>query len=224
MFKHFKKNIMRHQTRFMVFMLVSMLIARFAAHYFQWGWHFAAALAFGLTAIYFAYAQIMHDDFLKKIIWFALIAGFTELAADWWLVDITQTLVYPSGEPIIVRSPIYMPFAWCMVLTNIGYVAYALTFKETRLHAILTAFFIGITVIPLFEHFARGAGWWYYQDCKMIWDVPYYIILGEGLICCMLGFLLRYLNTHKYQSVIILGILQGLWIWVSYYIAFSIFE
>lgn len=225
MLSHFGNNIKRHQTRFMLFMLVALLIMRAVAAHLDWGWHFAASLSFGLTAIFLAYAYIMHDDLLKKIVWFGIIAGFTELAADWWLVDITQTLIYAENEPMIVRSPIYMPFAWAMVLTNIGYLSYSLLFKEPRWLAVLSTMIIGATVIPLFEYFAYGAGWWKYVDCPMVLDVvPYYIILGEALICAFLGFIIKYLNHHKKRTVVFLGILQGLWIWVSYFIAYTLLK
>jgi len=222
--QHIGQNIKRHQTRFKLFTLAFIIIARLVASHLEWGWPFAAALAFGMTAVFLAYAFIMDDDLLKKVVLFAIVAGFTELAADWWLVDITKTLVYAPNEPFIWKSPLYMPFAWTMVLTNIGLAGYFLLYKEPKWLAVLITVLIGAIVIPLFEHWAKGAGWWFYRDSKMIWDVPYYIILGEGLICAFLGIIINYLNHHRFRNFIFFGILQGLWIWVSYYIAFRVFE
>ncbi len=52
----------------------------------------------------------------------AIVAGWVELLADWWLVSKTGTLVYYPGGPFILRSPLYMPFAWGIVLIQTAYV------------------------------------------------------------------------------------------------------
>jgi hypothetical protein len=81
---------------------------------------------------------------------------------------------------------------------------------------------IGFAVIPLFEHWAKNAGWWYYQNCKMIGNTPWYIILAEGLICSFLPLFYKHIYERNYRGQLILGIIEGLWIWVSYFIAFHI--
>jgi hypothetical protein len=50
------------------------------------------------------------DRLLASFLPFGLIVGFTELAADAWLVDHTGTLDYSlGGGPMIWRSPLWMP-------------------------------------------------------------------------------------------------------------------
>lgn len=52
------------------------------------------------------------DALLARFMIFGLAAGFTELAADAWLVDYTRTLDYSiGGGPMLWHSPIWMPIA-----------------------------------------------------------------------------------------------------------------
>lgn len=213
-----------HVTRFLTLTLLALLLFRGMAHYRQLGWEFAAAMAFGLTLLLLAYSLIYQAYFLLRLTGFGLVSGFTELAADCWLVNDTQTLIYAPQEYFIFCSPVYMPFAWAMVLVNIGGLSYYLLHHESRIKAILLTGLLGATVIPLFEHFAKGAGWWWYVNAPMIWDVPFYIILGEGLICLFLGILFNAIAKHKWYWLVLLGIAHGLYIWLSYYVGFLIFD
>ncbi len=46
---------------------------------------------------------------------------------------------------------------------------------------------VGGIIIPIYEHSAKGACWWVYNDwTHEFWNAPYYIILGEALICFVL--------------------------------------
>ena len=192
--------------------------------YFAWGWTSAATLAYGLYAIMLVYAFVTRSIFLKNIFLFSTASGFVELFADWWLVEGTKTLVYFPDEPFIWKSPAYMPFAWAVVLTQAGYLGWFIKTKYPVLQTVLFTGLIGASMIPIHEYCAHNALWWYYKDCKVIFHTPYYIILGEGLICAALPLLYLWLNTKKNSYYFLAGIAHGLWIWISYLIAYSIFE
>lgn len=186
------------------------------------GWVSAAYWGFGLSAIYGFYAFFKGSPALQKMWVFALIAGFTELLADHYLVSFTGTLVYPTNEPMLWTSPLYMPFSWLAVLFQIGYIGWKISFKFGKVKAAIILLVLGSLIIPLYEHWAINADWWYYRDAPMIWDVPYYISLAEGLLMLSIPFLLRMVTAKQWKSVIILGIVQGLIMLIASFIAFSI--
>ncbi len=151
---------------------------------------------------------------------FGVAAGFTELIADWWLVNRTGSLVYAPGEPMLVASPMYMPFAWALVMMQLGVVAHWLRENFSVAKAALIAGLIGGVNIPLYESLARAADWWIYQKTPMLLGAPYYIILGEVLIVVPLVWLADWLvRMGPVKGGIILGIVEGLVILVAYMIA-----
>jgi hypothetical protein len=104
-----------------------------------------------------------HNDFFLKRLWFRPTAGVVELLADCWLVKNTGTLVYPTDEPMIACSLCICPFAWAVILIQIGYLGWLISNTEKMWISMLCTTVIGFAVIPLFEHWAKNAGWWYYQ-------------------------------------------------------------
>lgn len=202
-------------------MVVTLSIALLAAK-FHWGYPSAFALAFGMFGILAIYAWYKKDVFLRHLLAFGLAAGFLELFADNWLVNTIQSLVYPAEEPKIWASPNYMPFAWAVVLVQVGYLGYLFSKKHSMIKAMMLSFVIGMCFIPLFETFAKYAGWWYYHPTRMIGNTPLYIILGEGLICFTLPFIYHKSIRHKLLWSILAGAIQGLWIWGAYYIAYRL--
>jgi hypothetical protein len=88
------------------------------------GWVTAAWWGYGLSAVFLTYALITKDKLLLYFFIFSLTAGFAELIADAWLVDYTKTLFYPIPEPMLLRSPAYMPFSWTVVLLEVGYMGW----------------------------------------------------------------------------------------------------
>ena len=77
--------------------------------------------------------------------------------------------------------------------------------------------------IPLYEHLAKDAGWWWYhQNVTMVLNAPVYVIVCEALISLSLPLFIYYSEHNKLQRTVYLGILAGIWIYVSAYIAFTI--
>lgn len=204
-------------------LVVVLMVGMISAHY-KLGWKSAWVLSIGMYLIIGAFAFIRNDVFIKKILVFSLAAGTTELLADCWLVSSTKTLIYAANEPMIACSPVYMPFSWAVILTQVGYLGWLVAGKEKLLIATIITGIIGGAVIPLFEHWAKGAKWWYYDYSKMIGNTPYFIALGEVLICAALPFCFVNIFKNKIWLALILGVLEGEWIWVSYFIFFKLFK
>ena len=64
--------------------------------------------------------------------------------------------------------------------------------------------------------------WWYYRDVRMWGVVPLYIILGEFLIAGALVLLVERLEKWPWWMGLLLGVVEGLWIWISYVVAFAL--
>ena len=197
-----------------------MLLLNIPAAVYALGWQ-SAAFNTTLTLVLFGfYVARTGDSWVRYWLVFGLVAGFTELIADYWLVTQTHSLVYPQDEPMVVVSPLYMPFAWAVVLLQGSVIAHWLVRRMKPVFAgLLTALLCSVN-IPLYEHIAKDAGWWYYQDTPMIFNAPYYIIVGEFL----LGFPLAWmaLSMQRKKSLTFaaaLGVAEGLVILVAYVIA-----
>lgn len=170
------------------------------------------------------YTIYRRDLLMARLIVFGLIVGWTELAADAWLVDVTKTLDYSiGGGPMVWRSPLWMPFAWEIVTIQFGYLGLRL-YESFKFSGLILVGVLGAINIPFYEEMARLTKWWTYSNCKMFFHTPYYIIAGEFLIAIILGFLAQKLRTSGGIKIIFFGIGGGIGIWGSYFLAYGFFE
>ncbi|MDX1686299.1 MAG: hypothetical protein R3275_13765 [Saprospiraceae bacterium] len=206
-----------------IFITILLTLALAAlSSYLQAGWMSAFGLAIGMYLLIGGFAYYTSDQFLYRLLLFGIIAGLIELFADCWLVHSTQTLFYPLDEPTLACSPFYMPFAWAVVLIQVGYLGWLISGHKSIWVSILATAVLGLLFIPLFEHWANSAGWWVYRDTPMIFNTPYYIILAEGLICMTLPLFFKIQSHKNYWLAAIFGVMEGFWIWASYVIAYAI--
>lgn len=167
------------------------------------------------------YAILRNDLQLLVFLLFGLVTGFSELLADYWLVKGINDLVYASPEPMLVASPAYMPFAWAVILTQIGFIGWRLATLFNLVKASIIVGIMGGVIIPFYEHSAKGAAWWVYNDwAHEFWNAPYYIILGEALICLVLPWVFLKIEQKKWLLALGLGLLHGIWIFISYYLSY----
>jgi uncharacterized protein with NAD-binding domain and iron-sulfur cluster len=177
---------------------------------YKGGWITASIWGYGMFAVYVLYWLITKDELFKRLIIFGFAAGVAELIADAYLVSVTNTLVYPFPEPMLWDSPAYMPFSWTIVLIQIGYIAWLIDGKlGPWKDGLLMIVFSGI-LIPLYENWAIHAGWWSYQNAKMIGDVPLYIYIAEGLLMFTVPFFLLRCMKRPVQYSVLYGLLQGI--------------
>lgn len=178
----------------------------------------ATAITAGLGILLWGWALWQRDRRLLAWLLIGYAAGFTELLADWWLVTRTESLVYPADEARIVVSPLYMPIAWGNILAQLGILVHGIRDRwGIGVATVLGALIAGAN-IPLYEHLADGAGWWYYRDTPMLFDAPYYIILGEFLLGLPFAWL-DYRLDRDWLAAVPLGVLTGLGILVAYVLA-----
>ncbi len=208
--------------RFVLLTLLIVLVWNFASSLVGWGWLTAATITFVVTASYVIYAWRYKDLFMANILLFSLAAGWTELLADHWLVDVTGTLVYTPGGPFVWRSPLYMPFAWMVVTTQLSYIGWWLSKRFGIIPASVLIALIGALNIPLYEQWAKGANWWFYRNTPMLGSTPWYIIGGEFLIALSLPTAMSVVEKGCMRMSIVVGLLQGLWIWGAYGLVFRL--
>ncbi len=183
----------------------------------------ASIITYGLYVFYWFYALFYKNPLVLRLVLFGTIAGILELVTDHYLVSTINSLIYPGKELIIWSSPAYMPFAWSNVLLQLSFIGILFTRKYGILKASVILCIAGGMYIPMYEHLAKGAGWWWYNtDVHMILNAPLYVIICEAFISLSLPLLISYAERHPISRTILLGILEGFWILFSAYAAFTI--
>lgn len=168
------------------------------------------------------FAIARRDNFLWRLLLFGVVVGFTELAADAWLVDYTRTLDYSiGGGPMLWRSPLWMPFAWEIVAVQFGYIGLRL-WERFGAFGLALIGLLGAINIPFYEEMAKRIHWWQYRGCRMISNTPYYIIIGELDIAIALAFLTRRVRDCRWPAAVNAGIAGGIAIFLCYVIAYGI--
>lgn len=162
------------------------------------------------------------DPVLARWLLLGTVAGFIEIFTDAWLVHYTSSLVYPQGEPMIWDSPIYMPFAWALVLSQLGVLGGWLLKRMAMWKASLAIALAGGSMIPLYEHLAYQARYWWYVDTPMIWHAPLYIIVSEFLLSLPLVWMYRASLQRSLGFSALLGVVAGLWMIPSVIIAWKL--
>ena len=173
------RKLERGRLRIVIATIVINVVAVSLLSFAPWSdWRTGAALNFVDNCLLSGFILVRRDPLLGRFIVFGLAVGFTELAADAWLVDYTGTLDYSiGGGPMIWRSPLWMPLAWEVVAVQFGYIGLRLWERFGKLGLIMIGL-IGAINIPFYEAMARRIHWWEYSGCKMISFTPWYIILG----------------------------------------------
>ena len=183
----------------------------------------ASIITYSLYVFYWFYALRYKNPLIVRLLIIGTLAGLLELATDHYLVDTINSLVYPAKELMIWSSPAYMPFAWSNVLLQLGFIGVLMTRKFGVTKASIFLGIAGGMYIPLYEHLANNAGWWWYHDnVPMVFNAPIYVIVCEALISFSLPWLIQHAENHTLKKTVVLGILCGVWIYVSAYIAFCI--
>jgi hypothetical protein len=213
----------QHHLGIVVATIVINIVAVALLTFAPWSdWKTGLALNLVDNALLLGYVVLRRDILLARFMIFGLAVGFTELAADAWLVDYTRTLDYSiGGGPMLWRSPLWMPFAWEVVAVQFGCVGLWLWQRLSR-WGLATAGILGAINIPYYEEMARRINWWEYRDCRMLSYTPYYIILGEFGIVVLLAILAKQVSQGNWTTALLAGIAGGAGIFVCYAIAYGL--
>lgn len=183
----------------------------------------ASIITYGLFGFYVAFTIYTKDPIMIRLVTLGTVAGILELFTDNYLVEGIHNLVYPANEAMIWTSPAYMPFAWANVLIQLGYYGILLSKWKGWMLSSVILLVAGGMYIPLYEHLAKDAGWWYYhQKVPMIFNAPVYVILCEGLISLSLPLLLTRPSNKGVLGGLLYGAVCGIWIYISAVLAYWI--
>jgi hypothetical protein len=180
------------------------------------GWGSAAATV-ALTALALLGLALRRAwrPLLLRLLAFGLVAGVCELFTDYAGQTVAHSLNYPPGEPMLWASPLYMPFSWMVVLTQLGYLAWRLDtlspIPPRWLAMALTGLWAALN-IPFYEEMAYQARWWSYAPAPGLGHTPAYVILFEGLIGLILPPLLTRIEQRSLRATLVRGLALGLWI------------
>lgn len=180
---------------------------------------FALASTFFTFAVMVGWTAWRRDPVLGRWLVLGFVAGWLEIATDAWLVANTASLLYPPDEPMVWDSPLYMPFAWTLVLAQLGIVGGWLAQRMSMVKATLACALLGGSMIPLYEHLAHNAGYWTYTNTPMIFNAPLYIIVSEFLLSLPLVWMYRAALARPWPFSAWLGVVAGLWMIPSVMIA-----
>jgi hypothetical protein len=214
-------SLERDRLRVVIATIVINIVAVSLLTFAPWSdWRTGLALNIIDNCLLVGFVLVRRDALLARFLLFGLVVGFTELAADAWLVDYTHTLDYSiGGGPMIWRSPVWMPLAWEVVAVQFGYIGLRLWERFGKLGLFLIAL-LGAINIPFYEEMARRIHWWQYSGCRMISLTPWYIILGEFGIALVFALLARTLRRGSVRTAIIADVAGGFSIFACYAIAF----
>jgi hypothetical protein len=200
----------RYRWTLSIVMSVTGFVVSWLASQHHLGWKVAAALSYFEVALVCAYLLWTRDALIGHLLVFAAIVGFGELPSDAFSVLVKHTVVYAPGEPMIWASPLYMPFTWMAVMVQMGFISWWLS-RRMKLWIVMGLLAVlGGLYVPVYEYLAHGAGFYYYQNCRMLMGVtPYYVILAEALLCAALPPLVRRIDEQSWPWWIGLGVIES---------------
>ena len=162
-------------------------------------------------AVMLAWTAWRRDPVLADWLTLGLVAGWVEIVTDAWIVHVTQSLAYPAVGPMVWASPLYMPFAWTVVLAQLGVVGGFLANRMSLTKATLACAILGGLMIPLYELLAHYANYWKYTQTPMLLRAPLYIILAEFLLALPLVWMYRAQQGRPRSLSVLLGVAAGAW-------------
>ena len=171
-------------------------------------------LLYGIGAVVSYYSKTVRNAFVL-----GTVAGFVELGADAFLVRFTGTLVYPDSLPMLFDSPLYMPLAWAIVITQLGYLGVRLDDAYGRRAAMAGPSLVSMLLVGFYEYGAYYAGIWEYVSAPLfvLGTVPLYVVVAEGITFATLSEFVRL------ERPIRAGLVFGLVIGASYAFTYVLF-
>lgn len=201
---------------------IGLVLVFWATSFGPWGgW----ILAVGLNGIIVAHIIRERDVFLAKLLLFGIVAGFAELPSDYFSVGMKDVLVYPDVGPFIWTSPAYMPFGYSVLMVQFGWLSRWFYRRWGMPRALLFAGLLGVVNVPFYEYFAKGAGFWYYQNTGMLFDtVPPFIIFGELAFVAILPPIVKHIEKSGWGAPIGWGLVEGVVMYVAWAVGFRLLQ
>jgi len=213
------------RVRFAVLTIGIVFVGVIAASLHPWGSWTAALITAFASLLIGGFIAIRRDALLFRFLVVTAVCGWVELLADWYFIEVVPALVYQPEGPFVASSPLYMPFAWMMMLWSLGLVARWMDRRWGLAAATIGVCLIGGLNMPLYEYLAEQAGWWYYEGVSGIGNAPFFVMVAEALTAAALPLAFRITERRRHLVVAIgVGAALGAWIFVAAQIGFALFE
>ena len=115
-----------------------------------------------------------------------------------------------------------MPFSWVIVFSQLGWYSLMLTRWKGIWLSMAVIAIAGGMYIPLYDHLAKNANWWYYQGSPAILNAPYYVIFAELLLSFTVPPLILWTIKNKTAWAVLFAAIEGVWIYFAGVIAYSL--
>lgn len=141
------------------------------------------------------------DRTVRQIFFVGTVAGIVELGVDAFLVDVTGTLQYPMPAfpelLMLVSSPAYMPLAWAILITQVGYLSHRVYETYGQTIAAIVPASVAVALLSVYESGAGPAGIWEYVDAPFgfVGNAPVYILVAEAAMFVALPSFLRWRSS-----------------------------
>lgn len=177
-------------------------------------------LSFGYAFVSYGTGLLLArtDQTIRHLLGIGTIAGFVELLGDRFLVQVVGTLTYPAGSPSLASSPAYMPFAWAVLVTFMGYVGVRLVTTFGTGVASVGPAVLAFVAESGFESLAGLGGGWTYAIAPVGWigHAPIFIVVAEALMFSTVYF-------WSNRGVLVGGLGMGVTINVAYVLTYHAF-
>lgn len=156
------------------------------AYYHNFLFIHSTALSYGYAFAFYGIGVVFawYDATMRDLLIIGTIGGIVELVGDYFLVTVAGTLVYPSGYPFLLRSPVYMPFAWAILIVFMGYLGLRLADEVGNTAAYLGPAVFAFVAESGFESLASRGGGWTYTSAPLGWLIhaPLFIVVAEAVM------------------------------------------
>ncbi|HEX6819637.1 MAG TPA: hypothetical protein VF120_14770 [Ktedonobacterales bacterium] len=220
----------------MLRLLILLALSHALAAILAAGWR-TALITDLLGTAYLLFVVVLHRTWrpvLTRLALLGLIAGVCELATDAAGEHVVHSLSYPSGEPMVWSSPIYMPLSWMLVVCLLAYLGWRLwhltsqgpgahRMSLSQVVAVVLTGLAGAIIVPFFEETAYYAGWWRYAPTRLMFGhTPAYVLLFEGLVGAFLPLMAANLRALGWRAVALRGVGLGAWMPLAALIAWLV--
>lgn len=201
--------------RAMLAFYVALALCEAAMALLRAGWPSAVALDTASLIALLAFCRVRAwRRILSRLLVLGMTAGVFELFTDASGERVVHSLLYPTHEPTIWASPIYMPIAWTIVLAELGYLAWRAPslFPALSTRGVVTlCALVGAVTVPFYEEMAYYAGWWRYAGAPHLGHTPLYVTAFEGLVAAILPIVTARLARRGFQHAAVMGVVVGVW-------------
>jgi hypothetical protein len=186
------------------------------------GWLVPTLVNLAVNGAFLVFIVVRKDGILGRLFLMGSVAAVVELLISDPAFVTRHVLVYEPGGPFVVDSPLYMPLSWIFLIVQIGAISRWAVERWGLARAMVLMAVLGGVNGPMYEFLAQYSKLWYYQNCWMVRGVPIFVIASELMIGAAVPLAVRRLPRLTLQTSAVVGLLLGVWTWVTGLVTFAL--